>query len=98
MKGHDRTRQNMTGENMRGHDRTGQNMTNHDRRQRASTFQKRQFSKKTTAPDFPRKATGPHFSKQTKDNGPYHDTLIKFNHDSIYLGDEFISFSQIIIV
>jgi hypothetical protein len=24
--------------------------------------------------------------------GPYHDTLIKFNHDSNYLGDEFISF------
>jgi hypothetical protein len=27
-----------------------------------------------------------------KHNGPYHDTLIKFNHDSNYLGDEFISF------
>jgi hypothetical protein len=32
-----------------------------------------------------------------RDFGPYHDTLIKFNPDSNYLGDEFISFSQVII-
>jgi hypothetical protein len=29
--------------------------------------------------------------------GPYHDTLVKFNHDSNYLGDEFITFWQVII-
>jgi hypothetical protein len=29
--------------------------------------------------------------------GPYHGTLIKFNHDSNYLGDEFISFWQVTI-
>jgi hypothetical protein len=29
--------------------------------------------------------------------GPYHDTLIKFNHDSNYDGDEFISFWNVII-
>jgi hypothetical protein len=28
---------------------------------------------------------------------PQYHTLIKFNHDSNYLGDEFISFSQVII-
>jgi hypothetical protein len=36
--------------------------------------------------------------KTDKDNGPYHDTLIKFNHDSNYHGDEFISFWQVIII
>jgi hypothetical protein len=30
------------------------------------------------------------------DIGPYHDTLIKFNHDSNYPGDEFVSFWQVI--
>jgi hypothetical protein len=29
-------------------------------------------------------------------NGPYLDTLIKFNHDFNYHGDEFISFWQVI--
>jgi hypothetical protein len=35
--------------------------------------------------------------KKLKNNGRYHDTLIKFNHDSNYDGDEFISFWNIII-
>jgi hypothetical protein len=29
--------------------------------------------------------------------GPYHDTLIKFNHDCNHHGDELISFWQVII-
>jgi hypothetical protein len=55
------------------------------------------LSKKGNGPALSKKTTGPHFPNQTKDNGPYHDTLIKFNHDSNYDGDEFISFWQVII-